>query len=268
PLRPRPFPPRPHPRRLRPAKTAHRGPHAADGVRPVRPGADAATVVPRHPPRHAPEDGGDVADGRPEAGLPRRAAGGKTVRRGTAARPAGPGPGTATGAAAARRAGRGYRFSLERRVLRTARPAQPRLAGHHSARLPRYEHGQPSRPSRSLSARRPHRLPGVARGGDSSGGAKGHLRPRRRRLHTRSPAGRGMTPRVQHPHDRPATPVGRTSTMNRYPVPLAGLLVGLCLGAASAREPSIKELADAVKKRIDGEYTDLEKLYKHLHSHP
>jgi hippurate hydrolase len=53
---------------------------------------------------------------------------------------------------------------------------------------------------------------------------------------------------------------------NRQPTVLFVLF--LLAGLAAAAEPSIKELADDVKKRIDAEYGELEKLYKHLHSNP
>jgi hippurate hydrolase len=42
----------------------------------------------------------------------------------------------------------------------------------------------------------------------------------------------------------------------------------LLTGAAEAAETEVKELAGEVKKRIDGHFTDLEKLYRHFHSHP
>src|SRR5437660_4484446 len=54
--------------------------------------------------------------------------------------------------------------------------------------------------------------------------------------------------------------------INRKPVVLFVLL--LLSGLASAAEPTGKELAADVKKRIDAEFAELEKLYKHLHSNP
>jgi amidohydrolase len=44
----------------------------------------------------------------------------------------------------------------------------------------------------------------------------------------------------------------------------------LALGAlpAAAAEPAWKELAADVQKRVDGEYSSLEMLYKHFHAHP
>src|SRR5438094_10631392 len=49
---------------------------------------------------------------------------------------------------------------------------------------------------------------------------------------------------------------------------LIHLVLVLSAATASAREPVVKELAGDVKKRIDDEYADLEKLYKHLHANP
>src|SRR4051812_24563500 len=42
----------------------------------------------------------------------------------------------------------------------------------------------------------------------------------------------------------------------------------LLTGLLPAAEPSVKDLAGDVRKAVDGEYTTLETLYKHLHSSP
>src|SRR4051794_16386610 len=56
--------------------------------------------------------------------------------------------------------------------------------------------------------------------------------------------------------------------MSTYRKPAAWFVLLLLSGLTSAAEPPVKELAGDVKKRVDAEYGELEKLYKHLHSNP
>src|SRR5262245_3693698 len=44
--------------------------------------------------------------------------------------------------------------------------------------------------------------------------------------------------------------------------------LALTTGAGWAAEPDVKARAADVSRRIDAEFADLEKLYKHLHAHP
>ena len=51
---------------------------------------------------------------------------------------------------------------------------------------------------------------------------------------------------------------------------LAGALGALCAGVAAAgdKPTAVKENAESIQKHIADEYVSLEKLYKHLHTHP
>jgi hippurate hydrolase len=49
---------------------------------------------------------------------------------------------------------------------------------------------------------------------------------------------------------------------------LLGAALALLAGAAPAAEPDRKEQVDAINRRVADEYPALERLYKHLHTHP
>src|SRR5437870_895307 len=56
--------------------------------------------------------------------------------------------------------------------------------------------------------------------------------------------------------------------MRSFRIQAALLALVLPTGGVWGAEPAVKPLAGEVGKRIDAEFADLEKLYRHLHSHP